>query len=836
MQGWGETGDTRENPPTSGIVQRDSHVQKIRDSNPANPLSQSIQIQETKLRSCSFDVDIHVLRLVVRGLCERPLFLIGCRVLRSAPLLVMLTPGKQTGDFLCKKVATLLLIDRSQNHDARRCESIDDSYRQSVQVIMELVFLNDALHQPKSTEVKQSCTPLEWRHWPATRSDTVRQSAPRQLLARWQPSYRLFMIKNPCPETYRYRVTSISNQVYHSSTFVEGKSNFSDVPVLVCNWGGSILFQTITFASGVEGPLFGNTNEISAKMDAQIRTLADDVHKLSALGCKFTAVETKLNARGVRVVNRVLTDLTTKLDEHLNVASKGAVKLTALRKKLEAVGNMESKLGAVGVMFAKMDAQIRTLNDDVHKISIHISWVWMELYSKFRSLTVPVAPSLVTISHSHAYDQHINDDELIQALDDVAAGASKKPLDWRGTSHRHRGIDSGSSDCTCFVPEEEGDGDFAKLADFGNNEVAGDNVDAFDDVADYVGDFPANVVWAMAAKLDSNTEAQQAGKTVQEWDSMELHATHLAISALQEVLLVDQAGCARAQAAREKCIVLLHAIPALLVHCMAVLWADPPAGGVDDGDKDNANDDDDVGDDDAKDNEDVGGGGLICTVQRYDGNTARLVRRNDEALGVRVSVAPSIQSPFLEDTTTITDWRFPQVAGVLKTWTAQPQDTRENGDCFRKAGHLAELLDAASIENKRNSNFSDYFPRSRYDGNTARLARRGDEALGVRVSVARIAPSFLDLGRAGPSHSLTRSATVSTTAGTDRSGVVARLLASHIGEPGSIPSGVAPRIFACGNRAGRCRWLASKGRKVIEMAIHLTHSDPVYTVMHITHL
>ncbi|KAJ8876725.1 hypothetical protein PR048_021172 [Dryococelus australis] len=34
------------------------------------------------------------------------------------------------------------------------------------------------------------------------------------------------------------------------------------------------------------------------------------------------------------------------------------------------------------------------------------------------------------------------------------------------------------------------------------------------------------------------------------------------------------------------------------------------------------------------------------------------------------------------------------------------------------------------------------------DGNTARLARRSDEALGVRVSVARIAPSLLDLERA----------------------------------------------------------------------------------------
>ncbi|KAJ8894829.1 hypothetical protein PR048_000136 [Dryococelus australis] len=40
--------------------------------------------------------------------------------------------------------------------------------------------------------------------------------------------------------------------------------------------------------------------------------------------------------------------------------------------------------------------------------------------------------------------------------------------------------------------------------------------------------------------------------------------------------------------------------------------------------------------------------------------------------------------------------------------------------------------------------------RRRHDGNTARLARRSDETLGVRVSVARIAPSLLDLERAAP--------------------------------------------------------------------------------------
>ncbi|KAJ8866178.1 hypothetical protein PR048_033702 [Dryococelus australis] len=41
-----------------------------------------------------------------------------------------------------------------------------------------------------------------------------------------------------------------------------------------------------------------------------------------------------------------------------------------------------------------------------------------------------------------------------------------------------------------------------------------------------------------------------------------------------------------------------------------------------------------------------------------------------------------------------------------------------------------------------------FTPSWTVDGNTARLTRRSDEALGVRVSVARIAPSLLDLGRA----------------------------------------------------------------------------------------
>ncbi|KAJ8877590.1 hypothetical protein PR048_022045 [Dryococelus australis] len=39
-----------------------------------------------------------------------------------------------------------------------------------------------------------------------------------------------------------------------------------------------------------------------------------------------------------------------------------------------------------------------------------------------------------------------------------------------------------------------------------------------------------------------------------------------------------------------------------------------------------------------------------------------------------------------------------------------------------------------------------YLQKNRHDGNTARLARRSDDALGVRVSVARMLPRFLTLG------------------------------------------------------------------------------------------
>ncbi|KAJ8869743.1 hypothetical protein PR048_028751 [Dryococelus australis] len=57
-------------------------------------------------------------------------------------------------------------------------------------------------------------------------------------------------------------------------------------------------------------------------------------------------------------------------------------------------------------------------------------------------------------------------------------------------------------------------------------------------------------------------------------------------------------------------------------------------------------------------------------------------------------------------------------------------------------------LSSCGILNEQRSAFDSHsvvYGVQRSDGYTARLARRSDEALGVRVSVARIAPSFLDL-------------------------------------------------------------------------------------------
>ncbi|KAJ8894578.1 hypothetical protein PR048_007242 [Dryococelus australis] len=95
-------------------------------------------------------------------------------------------------------------------------------------------------------------------------------------------------------------------------------------------------------------------------------------------------------------------------------------------------------------------------------------------------------------------------------------------------------------------------------------------------------------------------------------------------------------------------------------------------------------------------------------------------------------------------------------------------------------------------------------PSGRYAGNTARLARRSDEALGMRVTVARITPSLLDLGH-GISrfprlriltlvHTYLVSPLLALKTSMGRGGLVVRLPAYHQGEPGSIPGGTVPRF------------------------------------------
>ncbi|KAJ8874230.1 hypothetical protein PR048_025072 [Dryococelus australis] len=67
----------------------------------------------------------------------------------------------------------------------------------------------------------------------------------------------------------------------------------------------------------------------------------------------------------------------------------------------------------------------------------------------------------------------------------------------------------------------------------------------------------------------------------------------------------------------------------------------------------------------------------------------------------------------------------------------------------------------------------------------------------------------------------------------DSGGVVVRLLASHKGEPGSIPSGVTPKSFARGYRAGQCRWfggfsagIARFCRPCIPVLFHIYLASP----------
>ncbi|KAJ8878010.1 hypothetical protein PR048_022473 [Dryococelus australis] len=110
-------------------------------------------------------------------------------------------------------------------------------------------------------------------------------------------------------------------------------------------------------------------------------------------------------------------------------------------------------------------------------------------------------------------------------------------------------------------------------------------------------------------------------------------------------------------------------------------------------------------------------------------------------------------------------------------------------------------------------------PLQCFYGNTARLARRSDEALGVRVTVARIAPSLLDLGRGVPTeepspnisctlHTLEARlplgdfhATKHRYAKAGENGKSPRKSSGLIptcGYPGAIPTGIRTRLFSMG--------------------------------------
>ncbi|KAJ8897055.1 hypothetical protein PR048_002401 [Dryococelus australis] len=67
-------------------------------------------------------------------------------------------------------------------------------------------------------------------------------------------------------------------------------------------------------------------------------------------------------------------------------------------------------------------------------------------------------------------------------------------------------------------------------------------------------------------------------------------------------------------------------------------------------------------------------------------------------------------------------------------------------DCKPRAGRRAFIRSSARVGSGVVTSHSRALRHG--DGNTARIARRSDEALGVRVSVARISPSLLNLGRA----------------------------------------------------------------------------------------
>ncbi|KAJ8882579.1 hypothetical protein PR048_014390 [Dryococelus australis] len=103
---------------------------------------------------------------------------------------------------------------------------------------------------------------------------------------------------------------------------------------------------------------------------------------------------------------------------------------------------------------------------------------------------------------------------------------------------------------------------------------------------------------------------------------------------------------------------------------------------------------------------------------------------------------------------------------------------------------------------------------TRYDGNTARHARRSDEAQGVRVSVVRIAPSLLDLERTDQEMGITDQCQGSATQVTNISDPGARR-AGHGSTPSPLPN---PQAYcntdlqhhAQQTTVAKCYWLFSQ--------------------------
>ncbi|KAJ8865978.1 hypothetical protein PR048_033502 [Dryococelus australis] len=75
-----------------------------------------------------------------------------------------------------------------------------------------------------------------------------------------------------------------------------------------------------------------------------------------------------------------------------------------------------------------------------------------------------------------------------------------------------------------------------------------------------------------------------------------------------------------------------------------------------------------------------------------------------------------------------------------------PQQRERVGHISRNEQVWTDSESATLSESSSGNSANNIARIRRHDGSTARLARRSDEALGVRVSVARIAPSLLDLG------------------------------------------------------------------------------------------